>query len=540
MFRSKHLVSVLLAGSAWLIMSCSGEESSTKAEAINSYASYDDMPNCTANREGEKALAEDENLIYVCNGGRWTEGGAYYISEDDLPNCTEKREGENAYVEKTASVWTCSDGSWTENPDSSPLVFDVVYRDFNSDHSDFENFSEEYMGHSEEILKAGYAGYDVAWATDEEYHLTCGNQESRTGVALGGDGLLKKIDPYLPDYLQSVSSEDNLKYGGCKADSTAKVETRGFLNALNSSAPSCKGVNSWSNPIYVTTGMAKSYLMFDKGKDGKIDMLDGVHIQKAAELCDNKNFDQWFADVEGVNLRTNAALELAYEDGEYVYSRTWDNDGFFPLDEPCNAGIQPNGKCENFGPQSFSTYCPPYDYKWAALQTDYKGESTKDLCSEWLKRGGPRATKAASAVAKNWNVDEDDENFAANHLKNYHYSMMGYLAFAYSAGGEKGLFFEFASSEDIWVYVDGVLVSDLGGTHLPAPGKIDIGVLAANNHGCNAGEPLAAFDNCAGAEERWADGSVHHLHFFKMSRNTNGADFYIRTNLKQAAEPKYK
>lgn len=517
------------------LASCSSDEASVEANDIPGYASYEELPNCTAKRDGETAIVEDENRIYTCTGGRWTEGDAYYTSEEDLPNCSKKREGEVAFIAETSSTWTCTDGSWEENPDGSPLIIDVVYRDFKADHSDFENFAEEYIDHSEEILKSGYVGYDVAWASDEEYHSTCGNQQSKTGVVLGADGLPKKINPYLPDYLQDVSTEKDLKYGGCKADTTVTAEKRGFLNATNSTASGCDGIENWSNPVYVTPGMVQSHLIFDSAKKGKVDMLDGVHIQKAAELCDNKNFDQWFVDVDGVNLRTNATLELAYEAGDYVYSRTWNNDGFFPLDEPCNAEIQPNGKCENFGPQSFTIYCPPYDYRWASSQFDADGMSTSTLCSEWLKRGGPKATKAASSVVKNWEVGEDGSNFAANHLRNYHYSMLAHLAFAYSTEGKQRQFFEIASSEDVWIYVDGVLVVDLGGPHIPAPGKVDIALLAANNHGCNPGEPLANYENCDGAGDKgWAEGSVHHVHIFKMSRNTNGADFYIRTNLKQA------
>ena len=527
-----------------LLVSCSSDDSSATGSDLESFASFDDLPNCTAKREGEKANVEDEGVAYVCTDGRWTEMAAVYASEDDLPNCSGKRSGEKAYVESTTSTWTCADGFWSEDPDGSPLVIDVVYRDFNSGHSDFENFSEEYMEHSSAILKGGYVGYDVAWAADEDYHLTCGNQVSTTGVALGADGLPKKIDPFLPDYLQDVSTQEVLKYGGCLSDSTSKAERRGFLNATSTTAPICeeKLVN-WDNPVYVTPGMVKSFLKFDAGKDGKIDMLDGVHVRKAADLCDNKNFDQWFADVEGVNLRVNSTLELAYDGDSYVFSRTWNNDGFFPLDAidpatlertgdaPCNAEIQPNGKCETFGPQSFSTYCPPYAYKWASTQYDFMGASTAGLCSQWLERGGPRATKAAVSLTKKWPADENGVNFAAVHLRNYHYSMMGHLPFTYNA--KKGGYLDFASSEDIWVYVDGVLVSDLGGTHIPAPGRVDMALLAQNNHGCHADEPLSAYENCNGAGDGgWADGSTHHIHIFKMSRNTNGADFYIRTNLK--------
>ena len=86
---------------------------------------------------------------------------------------------------------------------------------------------------------------------------------------------------------------------------------------------------------------------------------------------------------------------------------------------------------------------------------------------------------------------------------------------------------KFISSGDLWVFVDGVLVIDLGGTHLPAPGSVKLQTLAQNNHGCHAGEPLAMYSNCRGAADDtgWADGSTHHLHFFVANRQTEISDF---------------
>jgi fibro-slime domain-containing protein len=83
----------------------------------------------------------------------------------------------------------------------------------------------------------------------------------------------------------------------------------------------------------------------------------------------------------------------------------------------------------------------------------------------------------------------------------------------------------------MWVYVDGVLVADMGGDHMPVPSKVSLRTLAENNHGCHAGEPLAEYENCNGSTEKdgWADGSVHHLHIFYANRQTNGSEIYIRT-----------
>jgi len=89
------------------------------------------------------------------------------------------------------------------------------------------------------------------------------------------------------------------------------------------------------------------------------------------------------------------------------------------------------------------------------------------------------------------------------------------------------------SDGDMWIFVDGILVVDLGGTHLPAPGKVDVEVLARNNHGCHTGEPLATYTNCSGASDLtgWADDTWHHLHIFYANRQSDGSNLYIRSSI---------
>jgi hypothetical protein len=76
-------------------------------------------------------------------------------------------------------------------------------------------------------------------------------------------------------------------------------------------------------------------LSFVPNNDGEYDMLEGARIAKAAELCDNQYFDQWFTDVAGVNKRFNTTLNLERVDGElgnFVVDYDYNNGGFFPLD----------------------------------------------------------------------------------------------------------------------------------------------------------------------------------------------------------------
>ena len=113
----------VFTAAAALILACGGD-SSSKADnsAEISVASYDDLPNCTENREGMEATTEDGGT-YVCTDGEWKEASGpitTYETLEDMPNCTAKREGETAYVEEDEGTYVCTDGEWTaESPESS-------------------------------------------------------------------------------------------------------------------------------------------------------------------------------------------------------------------------------------------------------------------------------------------------------------------------------------------------------------------------------------------------------------------------------------
>ena len=451
------------------------------------------------------------------------------------------------------------EGASAEN---SVLNLDVVIRDFQQNHSDFENFSEETVKHLDDIYsyetETGAAmkafGFDEDWYAATAYHNTCGNMYSfetaGVGAQIGVDGVPMQVNPALPSYLQQVSAGPVLEYGECAetVDALSGLKIlRGYKNALdNVNGTKCPGgKNNWANPVVYTPGMVNPYLLFkNTSNDGTIDMYD-VAVQKLNERCDNKNFDQWFADVPSVNKRVNMILDLVRssdENNDFVYNYNSSNGGFFPLDsvnpvnrewvsaKPCIETIQLTGSCEVFEPQSLSIFCPPYRYQYAQTQQDLYGQSTAKLCADWLNAGGPRAVNsegtghsaALQATIKNGTL-------GLQHLRNYGFTMEGYTTFQYKSSNQLPVPEElkFISSGDLWVFVDGVLVIDLGGTHLPAPGSVSIQTLAKNNHGCHVGEPLAMYTNCDGASDAtgWADDSWHHLHFFVANRQTEISDF---------------
>jgi fibro-slime domain-containing protein len=484
------------------------------------------------------------------------------------------------------ALFGCSVVGFAQTAAQDVRTLDIVIRDFQPDHPDFENFSEESVNHINEIYNykstTGAAmnmfGYDNEWYGNSDYHNTCGNMNTFEkfgfGAQIGIDGLPMRVNTALPGYLQATSVGPVLEYGECnqkgKDPVTGRdVTQRGYKNARDDvSGYKCPGGNTnWANPVIYTPGMVNPYLQFTKMDGDKYDMYDGVIIQKMNDFCDNKFFEQWFLDVPGYNKRVNATMDIPKDPASkyYVYDYNYNNGGYSPLDsinpitkewvmnKPCNPSIQPNGICDQYEPQTLSIFCPPYNYQYANNQADFLGQNTFELCKEWLNQGGPRATNSGGSLhSAAWQaavkLNASGNTLGMQHLRNYAFTMMGYASFKYKAANQVPTpeVFEFAGDDDMWIFVDGVLVVDLGGTHLSAPGKVNIQTLALNNHGCHVypngtAEPLAGYTNCAGASDAtgWADDTWHHLHFFYADRQSDGSNIYIRTSLAELAPSRY-
>ena len=98
--------------------------------------------------------------------------------------------------------------------------------------------------------------------------------------------------------------------------------------------------------------------------------------------------------------------------------------------------------------------------------------------------------------------------------------------------------FDFTGDDDVWVFIDGVLVLDLGGIHQALGGKInfatgEITYDKTPSHGKRpAGTITEAFTN-ANAREKWDSTAYkkHHLSFFYLERGDGGSNCKIRFNL---------
>lgn len=132
---------------------------------------------------------------------------------------------------------------------------------------------------------------------------------------------------------------------------------------------------------------------------------------------------------------------------------------------------------------------------------------------------------------------------------NHHFGMSMTTEFVQPAGGKTtdgDMIFEFSGDDDVWVYIDGVLVGDLGGIHEKATLDINFAngeVKVGHIDGANGAEKeiekttiKAKFDT-AGADtsnfsgNTFRDSSKHTLSFFYLERGAGASNMSLKFNL---------
>ena len=167
------------------------------------------------------------------------------------------------------------------------------------------------------------------------------------------------------------------------------------------------------------------------------------------------NFNQWYNDIDGVNQSTAVPITLSDpdEDGVYEYS----NNNFFPL----------NGQLFGKIADDPSIVAPT---------------------SGWMK------------------TEWDDNGKCSN---NYHFTYEIHQPFTYRGEDET---FTFEGDDDVWVYINGKRVVDIGGVHGSQTGTVTLDAAKAEELGLTVGQ-------------------TYMLDFFFAERNFSGSNFTISTSL---------
>jgi len=382
---------------------------------------------------------------------------------------------------------------------------DVIIRDFPVGHPGFEEFDID-KGTSGECAKPEGSSLNSSVTANQ---IT--NTGNRNQMCFSGN-----------DYMTCDKGGTALMYGQGQGQNENK---RGFTNGPDraddifpAGATHGNGI-SWFNTTWVTVGMVQERLDYSlcqgeerAGADESVEQaLAGRYCARPRPTqnakCYGSGLSSWFTDggaaktlydvitLEGIG---GSFFEIDHNYNKMVeWNEHGEDNGYFPLDKYDWVGHQSYQHEATHGKQSLNVWCPRRDY----------GYDLGRNCYDWREGNSyPIATEdyaRSKGLLRKWH--------------NYGFTMAGSGEFKYVKDAND--VFEFIGDDDMWIFIDGKLEIDLGGTHTAAPGKIDI--------------------EKVGRERGWADGSKHAINFYYADRQTDGSNMRLRMSLSDLSPARF-
>lgn len=289
------------------------------------------------------------------------------------------------------------------------------------------------------------------------------------------------------------------------------------------------GINKWTGKSVID---GSGRLSFVKKK-----LVGGYPSIDAGTYTSYGSSDK-YTDESLAYLFNNASQENHQQDGKAVYNNV---QGLFQLENGYyvydSYGSKGNYAVYNYTTNSFNVY-------------DKAGVYKDSVSSDNLGQFFPFDSADKVFEEKNSQLSPLKITDGTNDQLNHHFGMSMTTEFVQPNGGKttKGedMVFEFSGDDDVWVYIDGVLVGDLGGIHEKATLKINFAtgeVKVGHVDGANGTKKeienttiKAKFD-AAGADTKnfrdntFRDSTKHTLSFFYLERGAGASNMSLKFNL---------
>ena len=292
------------------------------------------------------------------------------------------------------------------------------------------------------------------------------------------------------------------------------------------------GINKWTGKIG-TAGYGRLQFVKDQLVKGYPEIKAGTYTSQGQ--------DANYTDESLAYLFNNDSQVNKKQNGKAVYNNVKGlfqlEDGYYVYDSYGSDSSDGNYAVYNQTTNSFNVY-------------DSAGVYKESVSSENLGQFFPfdSADKVFTESGKNLSPIgiKDGENDKLNH----HFGMSMTTEFVQPNGGKttKGedMVFEFSGDDDVWVYIDGVLVGDLGGIHEKATldinfatGEVKVGHVDGANGtkkeiettNIKAKFQAAGADTTNFTDDTFSNSTKHTLSFFYLERGAGASNMSLKFNL---------